>query len=58
MTAAQVASQRPKVPILAITSFETVARRLCLSWEQHAQLPIEFTNSRQQLLMLLKPLRS
>ena len=32
MTAAQVASQRPKVPILAITSFETVARRLCLSW--------------------------
>ena len=31
-TASLIARERPRVPILALTSVETTARRLCLSW--------------------------
>ncbi|WP_372602635.1 pyruvate kinase [Actibacterium sp.] len=31
-TAAQTARERPRVPILAVTPFENIARRLCLTW--------------------------
>ncbi|MEO1641274.1 MAG: pyruvate kinase [Pseudomonadota bacterium] len=31
-TALLVSRERPRVPILALTSFESTARRLCLSW--------------------------
>ncbi|MEM9785518.1 MAG: pyruvate kinase [Pseudomonadota bacterium] len=31
-TALLVSRERPRVPIIALTSFETTARRLCLSW--------------------------
>jgi pyruvate kinase len=40
-TAVRVARQRPRVPIIAITPSERVARRLCLLWGAHSILAKE-----------------
>jgi pyruvate kinase len=40
-TAVRVARQRPRVPIIAITPSEGVARRLCLLWGAHSILAEE-----------------
>ncbi len=37
-TAALVARERPQVPIVALTSIERTARRLCLTWGTHCVL--------------------
>ncbi|SMH62317.1 pyruvate kinase [Azospirillum agricola] len=40
-TVARIARKRPRVPILATTPFQSVARRLCLSWGAHSVLSQE-----------------
>jgi len=42
-TAALVARERPRTPILALTPLEKVARRMCLTWGCHCYLTGELT---------------
>ncbi len=42
-TAALVARERPRVPILALTPLTDVARRMCLTWGTHCYLTGELT---------------
>ena len=56
-TAALVARERPRVPIIAMTALTTTARRLCLTWGLHCVQTTTMGRFKEAVLMAIRAAR-
>ncbi len=57
-TASLVARERPRVPIIAMTSIVTVARRMCLTWGTYCVVTEEFSRFKMAVIAAARAARS